>query len=108
MYRRSAGEDNLIYLDDEANNLSDAYYDETTQYRMNNPFKTNNISVISKSRGLVLRIAGALALLRDSMEVVKNEEKNVLVQSEPLMTPDITRKGTSYYQIRCGDSIGYF
>lgn len=32
----------MIYLDDDANNLSDLYYDETTQHRINNPFKTVN------------------------------------------------------------------
>ena len=75
VHRLSTSEERVINMSEEANEISDSYYDETTLYRKNNPYKGNHISVISKSRGLLLRIAGVMSLLRTALGL-KNSCRN--------------------------------
>ena len=76
-----------VFLDNEASQLADSYYDETVTYRMNNPFKNDQISLMSKSRGLVLRIAGVISLLRESIDQFKMDENNSEDEVEIIINP---------------------
>ena len=58
----------VITLSPAAETLYDQYYDETVDFRRDNRHLPNEISVKSKSRGMALRIAGVVCLLRCSIK----------------------------------------
>ena len=72
----------MITLSPAAENLYDQYYDETVDLCKNNRHLPNDISVKSKSRGLVLRIAGVVCLLRCSIAEWKRNQKQEESQHE--------------------------
>ena len=69
VYDTCKDRDLVIKLSKEADDLYDHHYDKCVDFRKENTGKKNERSIVSKSRGLVLRIAGIIALLRNSMDI---------------------------------------
>ena len=67
-YESCKNHDVVITLSKEAHTAYDTLYDECVDFRKENRDYKDERSVVSKSKGLTLRVAGAIALLRTSME----------------------------------------
>ena len=81
----------VITLSTAAENLYDQYYDETVDFRKDNRHLPNEISVKSKSRGMALRIAGLVCLLRCSIaEWKRNNQKEESLHDDDDSDDEIT------------------
>ena len=73
-----------MILSAEADALYDKHDDECVDFRKDNRKKKNKRSVLSKSKGLVLRVAGAIALLRSGMEIYLQRQVNYTISLEAI------------------------
>ena len=67
-----------IKLTDAADDLYTEFYDDAMNFRKENKFENCNVSVKSKSKGLSLRIAGIISLLRNAVndeDIPSNQEE---------------------------------
>ena len=59
----------LLSLSDEADEVYTVFHDEAMKFRQENKFDNCNVSVKSKSKGLSLRLAGIISLLRNAVKM---------------------------------------
>ena len=79
--------DITVNLSEPAEYLYDEYYDQTVDFRRENRALCDEVSVVSKSRGLVLRVAGIVCLLRLSIAEYKRRQQ---LQSNEEIDDEIT------------------
>ena len=74
LYETCKDEQLVLNMDQEAEKEYDRFYDEGVDYRRNNRDNKNEKSIVSKSRTLAIRIAGIIALLRNSLEILLSNQ----------------------------------
>ena len=74
LYNTCKDKNIVLKLDDKADEEYDHFYDEGVDFRREHQTNKNEKSVVSKSTTLAIRIAGIIALLRNSLEILHKNE----------------------------------
>ena len=72
-------EDICIALSKEAEEAYNNYHDSVVEFRMHDKFDNHKVSIMSKAKGLSLRLAGVICLLRISVSDIEAQSYNVTV-----------------------------
>ena len=99
LFQFCSTKDVVIRLSEDAENAYDEFYDETVDFRRENSSASDEISVISKARGLSLRLAGIICLLRTSLDKFAkkniNEVSTSMLEETSLQPSQCTMSSTS-------------